>query len=128
MMDYFNKVTQNSNHKTINVSIKTTILFSDIINVIKNENGIEESLDHHHCYDSYEFDEALETYPMIINEILIVNYNNQYTMKLIINENIETIPGSELILLDYDDIIFSFEINIEQLYNIMINLIPFLPK
>ena len=125
-----------SKHKIINASFKVNILLSNIIPVIMNA-GFKGMIVEHLTgfYDSYELDEALQNnYPIIINQLLLQKYNNTFNLHLIINENIETIPakggspmpGGTDILLDYDEIVFSFKIVEDQLQNIMINLIPYL--
>lgn len=131
VMNKLNHVINNTTkNKLISAFMKVNISLSDILNVIKNEhnvfiNTIESYFEED--YGSDDFIEALHNnYPVIINEIMITKYNNKYDLQLIINQNIENIPGGFDILQDFDDITFGFSVKNYQLENIMINLIEYL--
>ncbi len=114
----------------INVLLKKDILLTDILNVIKNESEIDVSDLQSYFDDNYDdhpnFMKGLkENYPFMINEIMMTKRGTRYYLALIMNKNIEDIPGGVEILQDSDEIVFIFNMKKHELENIIINLIPY---
>ena len=115
----------------ISVLFKKDILLTDILNVIKNETNIDVNDLQPYFINNYDdnddFMQGLkDNYPFMINEILITKLGNKYLLALIMNKNIEDIPGGVEILQDNDEIAFEFNVKPHELENIIINLIPYL--
>lgn len=128
VMDQLNTLNQLFNIKT--VLLKVNIPLSNIIDIMEDEgdiivNNLQNFFDDD--YDDDKFKEAInDRYPFIINEIMLIKRGTRYYLSLIINKNIENIPGGINILQDSDEIVFTFPLKFFQLENIMIKLIPYL--
>jgi hypothetical protein len=103
------------------------IPLNDIYNIIKKESNINDNIETYlQDTDNVDFIQALmDNYPLMINEILLTKNHKRLFLVLIINKNIENIPGGVDILQETDEIVFQFTVKYNELENIMIKLIPY---
>ncbi len=116
----------------MSVKLKHNILLTSVLNSIKKKSKIDVSdlkpyFDYNYDYENNDdFMQGLkDNYPFMINEIVMQRYSDKYKLSLIMNKNIENMPGGVEILRDSDEIVFGFNVKKYELENIIINLIPY---
>ncbi len=128
IIDHLNQL--NTTQKIKSATLNVNIPFFTILQIMKNENIIDKSIEHYFDDDYNDNDEFMEAinnhYPLIINNIIIQKRGNNYSLILIINKDIENIPGGIELLQDGDEIVFTFNMKKYQLEDVLINLISYM--